>query len=133
MATTDPDDVYATCTAAADYLERHGLYREGFWPGSRVSPGEFTPGDPVCLYGAIAAATGLTSLDGIDLVIDEPSCPASLAVLIEIQARHGDDTSIPYYSDEIATGAAEIVALLRDVAAKHQPDQYHSAPGGGSG
>lgn len=133
MSTTDPADVYGTCTAAADYLERHGLHREGFWPGSKSRPGEFTPGDPVCLYGAIAAATGLTSLHddaGVDLIFEE-SCPASLAVLTELQARLGEDTSIPYYSDELAADAAEVVGLLRDVAAKHQPDQYRSAPGGG--
>lgn len=132
MATTDPGDVYATCTAAADYLERYGLHREGFWPGA-----EFTPGAPVCLYGAIAAATGLTSLDedpySVDMVMEESSCPASLAVLTEIQARHGADMSIPYFSDEMADDADEVVALLRDVAAKHQPDQYRSAPGGGGG
>jgi hypothetical protein len=126
---TDPDDVYATCTAAAEVIERQGLYRDGFWPG-----GDYTAGVPVCLYGAIAVATGLTSVDvdddGVDLVMEDSTCPASLAVLTEIQARHGP-MSIPLYSDEIAESAAEVIGLLRDVAAKHRPDEYRSAPGGG--
>ena len=126
---TDPGDVYATCTAAADYVERYGLYRDGFWPGA-----EYQPGAPVCLYGALAAATGLTSLDaseGMDEVMDDEGCPASRAVLSEVRARHGSEVSIPYFSDEIAASAAEVADLLRDVAFKHQPDEYRSCPGGG--
>lgn len=55
---------------AADLIERHG-WTTGSWANA--------PGMPLCAEGAIAAAMGVTSTNGRD-VIDATSCPATSAV-----------------------------------------------------
>ncbi len=126
MSFTDPDDVYATCTAAADLIERHGLHRRSFWGPDIYSSGPmYRPGMPMCTLGAIRVATG--SYNTEERTPRWPTCLATVAVREEIAARLDIDpeiASVAAWSD--VQNAATVVSLLRDVAAKNQPDEFRS-------
>ncbi len=127
MSFTDPDDVYATCTAAADLIERDGLFRRSFWgePQGR-SRTRYEPGMPLCTIGAIRVAIG--HYNDLDYDFDAwPACRTVDAVREELRGRRGGhDVGIGVWNDTEAADAAEVVELLRHVATKNMPDEYHS-------
>jgi hypothetical protein len=134
---TDPDDVYETLTAAADLIERDGWIKRAFWGyPHRVSGGRYEPGMSMCTLGAVRVALG--ELGGVAW----GNCAATRAVQEEILLRAPERTvtdtagtaigvDVGGWNDDRNRTQDDVISLLRDVAAKHRPDQYRSAPVGG--
>lgn len=126
MAYTDADDVYATATAAADLIERDGLFHGSFWGLGRATMRDYSPGMSVCILGAIRVVIG-----HYNCRVPESTpwgrCATTTAVHREISARAGGNRSVASWNDDLTRTTPEAVALLRDVAAKHRPDAYRGA------
>lgn len=134
MSFTDADDVYATCTAAADLIERDGHYRGSFWGQSGRTAPVYEPGMQLCTLGAIRVAIGQYNDLPYGGITGWNDCAASVAVREELTARGvSAGLGVGLWNDHSARSADEVISLLRDVAAKHRPDAYRSGPSGSPG
>lgn len=100
-------------TAAADLVERVGLWQDEYWPGA-LDGGVYCAGDPVCLVGALIVAGG----------DDTPPPFGGLAWSFVTRAadavrRRLDPTLVVWpevWSDMPGRTAAEVAAVLRATA-----------------
>ncbi len=99
----DLDGVSALLTAAAEVVERVGLWRRYLWPGA-ADDADYCEGDPVCLVGALVVAA-------------EASRWGSPRVRVAVKAVArllGVSTiGVSVWSDAEGRTAAEVAAVLR--------------------
>lgn len=101
---TDPADVLE---AAADLIERDGLYKGGYWRG--WPDREYAPGTPCCALGAIAVVSDLRT---------QAACvhPASDVLRDYINRGRLREQALVTWSDARGRTAVKVAAAMRAAA-----------------
>ncbi len=130
MTTTQPTPA-ALLRAAADRIDRCGLFQGEYWPiAPGEAPGPYVEGDPCCAHGALAVAAGWDYAPQADTALDTywELVTATDALATCIQDRAGEPVSVAGWNDHPDRTAAEVTAALRAAARALDPDEPDPPP-----
>lgn len=116
--------------AAADRIERFGLFQGEYWP---ITPGGisagYIPGDPCCALGALAVAAGYDDPLLADAALDARpelvTATDALTAHLRLRARVAP---VSVWNDHPARIATEVTAALRAAATSLDPPEPNPPP-----